>query len=340
MSAKNEDYEQSVSTLSGLLNGHVMSRLIHAVSGAGIPDLLGEGVMECGQLAQKAGVHPGSLYRIMRALCAVGIFTEVKKGFFGLGKTGELLRTDITGSQHALAVLMWEPFWRQGWDNLPYSLKTGKVAFEHVHGLRLFGYLGRNPEAAELFGRAMGSLTAQEINSILDAYDFSGIEKAVDIGGGQGMLLAAILEKYRSMKGILFELPAVIEAARGLLDKDISNRIELVAGDFFDPFPFNGDAFILKSVIHDWDDEHAGAILRNCRESINENGRLVLIERIMPFSNEPSRASIMDIVMLVNLGGRERTLAEYEGLLNSSGFRLGRVVDTNSAMSIIEAIPV
>lgn len=340
MSAHNKYCEQAMGILSGLLNGHVMSRLIHAVSEAGIPDLLGDGFMDYRLLAEKAEVHPGSLYRIMRTLCTVGIFTEAEGGFFGLGKTGELLRTDIPDSQQALAALMWEPFWRQGWDNLPYSLKTGEAAFEHIHGMRLFEYLRQDSRAAELFGRAMSSLTAQETNAILDAYDFSGSGRVVDIGGGQGKLLAAILKKYRSMKGVLFELPMAIEAAKGLIDSDIAERTELVAGDFFNPFPFNGDAFVLKSVIHDWDNEPAIRILRNCRKSINEGGKLVLIERIMPSSNEPSTAMVMDIVMLVNLGGRERTLAEYEGLLSSSDFKPDRVITTNSAMKIIEAIPI
>jgi hypothetical protein len=189
-------------------------------------------------MAESAGVHPGSLYRIMRTLCDVGVFSEVESGVFRLGEIGELLRTDIPESQHALAVLMWEPFWRQGWDELLYSLKTGKVAFEHLHGMRLFEYLRKNPEAAKLFGKAMTSLTSQEIKAVLDAYELSGIEKVVDVGGGQGRLLTAILKEYPYMKGVLFDLPMVIDSAKDLIDKDLANRCELVAGDFFNPFSF------------------------------------------------------------------------------------------------------
>ena len=333
--------EQNMEFLYGLLNSHVMSRLIYAVAKTGIPDLLKDNQMDYKELAERANVHPHSLYRVMRTLSSVNVFSEMEEGVFRLSDIGQLLRTDIPESQHALAVLMWEPWWRQGWDELLYSLQTGKVAFDHIHGRGLFEYLKQNSEAAELFNKAMTSFTVQEINAILDTYDFSGVKKVVDIGGGRGKLLASLLEKYPSMNGILLDLPMALDSAKRLIDQeDLSERCELVPGDFFTPFSLSGDVYILKSVIHNWNDEQAISILKNCQGSMNKESRLLIIERIIPPGNEPSPAKIMDIVTLVNLGGQERTLSEYEELLRSSGFKLNRVVSTNSAMSIIEGIPI
>lgn len=333
--------EQNMKSLYNLLNSHVISRLIYSVSKIGIPDILKDRRMDYTQIAERTGVHPRSLYRVMRTLCTVNVFSETEEDVFNLGEVGQLLRTDIPESQHALAILMWEPWWRQGWDELLYSLKTGNVAFDHVHGERLFEYLRRNPDDAELFNKAMTSITMQENKAILDAYDFSGIQKIVDIGGGHGKLLASTLRAYPSMEGILFELPMVLDSARiNIGHENLSERCELIAGDFFESFSLQGDVYILKSVIHDWKDEQATRILKNCRRSLSKNGRLLIIERIIPSGNDLHPAKLMDIVMLVNLGGQERMLPEYEGLLNSSGFKLNGIISTNSAMSIIEGVPI
>jgi len=338
---KEKKDEQNMKSLYSLLNSHVMSRLIYAVAKTGIPDLLKDNQLDYKELAERANVYPRSLYRVMRTLSSVNVFSEMEDGVFRLSDIGQLLRTDIPESQHALAVLMWEPWWRQGWDDLFYSLQTGKVAFDHIHGRGLFEYLKQNPEAAELFNKAMTSFTVQETKAILDAYDFSGFKKVVDIGGGQGKLLASLLKKYPSMNGVLLDLPMALDSAKRLIDQeDLSERCELVSGDFFKSFSLSGDVYILKSVIHDWSDEQAISILKNCRGSINKENRLLIIERIIPPGNKPSPAKIMDIVALVNLGGQERTLSEYEGLLKSSSFKLNRVINTNSAMSIIEGIPI
>lgn len=338
---KEKKDEQNMKSLYSLLNSHVMSRLIYAVAKTGIPDLLKDNQLDYKELAERANVYPRSLYRVMRTLSSVNVFSEMEDGVFRLSDIGQLLRTDIPESQHALAVLMWEPWWRQGWDDLFYSLQTGKVAFDHIHGRGLFEYLKQNPEAAELFNKAMTSFTVQETKAILDAYDFSGFKKVVDIGGGQGKLLASLLKKYPSMNGVLLDLPMALDSAKRLIDQeDLSERCELVSGDFFKSFSLSGDVYILKSVIHDWSDEHAISILKNCWGSINKESRLLIIERIIPPGNKPSPAKIMDIVALVNLGGQERTLSEYEGLLKSSSFKLNRVINTNSAMSIIEGIPI
>jgi hypothetical protein len=287
-----------------------MSRLIYAVAKTGITDLLKDNQLDYKELAERANVYPRSLYRVMRTLSSVNVFSEMEDGVFRLSDIGQLLRTDIPESQHALAVLMWEPWWRQGWDDLFYSLQTGKVAFDHVHGRGLFEYLKQNPEAAELFNKAMTSFTVQETKAILDAYDFSGFKKVVDIGGGQGKLLASLLKKYPSMNGVLLDLPMALDSAKRLIDQeDLSERCELVSGDFFKSFSLSGDVYILKSVIHDWSDEQAISILKNCRGSINKESRLLIIERIIPPGNKPSPAKIMDIVALVNLGGQKRTLS-------------------------------
>jgi len=327
-------------TLRRLINSQVISRLIYVVAKLGIADLLRNGPMSCEQLAESANAHPSSLYRVLRTLASVGVFSETEIGTFEQTQVSKLLESDISGSQRAVAMLVWEPWWRQGWDELLYSVETGKIGFDRVHGMGLFEYLSRKADASDLFNKAMASFTEQEIDAILSSYDFSSFTKIIDIGGGNGALMCAILKSCPDVNGILFDLPNTIEMARKLIkEKSEEKRCELVAGDFFKSVPVGGDLYILKSVIHDWDNERALDILKNCHKAMAGDGRLLLIERVIPSGNIPSLSKIMDIVMMVNLGGLERTADEYEALLNSSGFKLAGIIPTGSAMSIIECVP-
>jgi len=326
--------------LKQLINSQVVSRLIYVVAKLGIADLLKDGPMSCEQLAESTNVNSGSLYRILRTLASVGLFSEIEPGGFGQTQMSKLLESDIAGSQRAVAMLVWEPWWRQGWDELLYSVETGKVGFDRVHGMGLFEYLSCNTDASNLFNKAMDSFTGQEIESILSSYDFSNFTKIVDIGGGNGAFMCAVLKSCPDVNGILFDLPNTIETARKLIkEKAEEKRCDLVAGDFFKSMPVGGDLYTLKSVIHDWDNERAKDILRNCHKAMAGDGRLLLIERVIPSGDVPSPGKIMDIVMMVNLGGLERTANEYEALLNDSGFRLTGIIPTGSAMCIIECVP-
>jgi O-methyltransferase len=327
--------------LHDLLNSQVVSRLIYVVAKLGVPDAMTDGVMTSDQLAVAVNADPGALYRVMRTLAGYGLFAEKPKGYFELTELGGLLRSDHPDSQRAFAILAWEPWMRAGWDGILTTVKTGTTAFKRVHGMEFFEYLNQDSDAADLFNRAMTSLTRKEIDSILSAYDFSRFSKVADVGGGHGGLLAAILKKHRSVAGILFDLPRVLEGARNLLEKEaVLGRCTLAAGDFFSSITPGVDAYILKSVIHDWNDEEAVRILRNCRLAVPDTGRILVIERLIEEEAAPSPARLMDIVMLVNVSGKERTRDEYGSLFAESGFRLQRTIPTSSEMNIIEAVPV
>ncbi len=338
-----KDEKKSVpldAVLYQMMNSHAVSRLIYVVAKLGIPDAMDDGAIGSERLAETVGAHPQSLYRVMRTLAGFGLFSEKQKGHFELTPLGRLLRTDAPDSQRALAILMWEPWWRQGWDGLLSSVTTGVTAFDQAHGTDLFDYLKSHPDAADLFNRAMISITKKEINSILSAYDFSDLSPIIDVGGGYGGLIAALLRTYPRMTGIVYDLPHLADTAKRMIEKEgVRDRCTLVAGNFFTSIPSGGDAYILKSVIHDWEDEKALIILKNCRAAMPDKSRLLVIERMIPSGDVPSPAKIMDMVMMVNLGGRERTEEEYGCLLKSSGFRTRRTIPTAIGMNILEALP-
>ena len=325
-------------TLAALLNGHVISRLVSIAAELGVADALKDGPAGYERVAECVGANPDSLYRAMRTLAGAGVFREVEKGVFELTPVGGLLVSDAPESQRSLATLMWAPWWRQGSDEALHSVLTGETGFDRVHGSGLFEYLRANPEAAGLFGRAMTSFTRKETEAIMKARDFSSASLVVDVGGGFGGLLSSILSANEGVRGLLYDLPYVIERAKGMLAQEgFSGRMDFREGDFFKSIPGGGDIFILKSVLHDWNDEKAGAILANCRKAMADGARLLVIERVVPEGDSPSPAKIMDIAMLVNLGGRERTLNEYSALLESAGFKMMDCIPTASPMSIIEA---
>ncbi|MEW5950134.1 MAG: methyltransferase [Thermodesulfobacteriota bacterium] len=341
MNGKIEMTMSPENTLRQLISSQVISRLIYVVAKLGIADLLKDGPRHYERLAELSQADSHSLYRVLRTLAGAGVFSETEPGIFEQTPVSQFLQADVPGSQHAVATLVWEPWWRRGWDELLYSVKTGKVAFNHVHGMDLFEVLSRDSEAAALFNKAMHSFSEQEIDSILSAYDFSSFKKIVDIGGGHGGFISAVLKAYPQIKGILFDLShAVTTVGKPIEGNTIADRCELVAGDFFKSIPIGGDLYTLKSVIHDWNDERALEILKNCYKAMADSGRLILIERVIPSGNTPSPGKIMDIVMMVNLGGLERTVAEYQGLIEKAGFELIGIIPTTSAMSIIECAPI
>jgi hypothetical protein len=246
----------------------------------------------------------------------------------------------VPESLRALAIFYGEEWIWYAEGALLYSVQTGKAAFHHVHGMSPFDYYRQHAEAAAGFNAAMTSLSGHELAAIIAAYDFAGMATIVDVGGGHGALLAEILKTYPHMRGILFDLPAVVESAQPLLAAaGITDRCTCVAGDFFQTLPGSGDAYIFKRVIHDWDDPQAEAILTQCRRAMPAYSRLLLMERVIPPGNAPSVGKLADITMLVHYGALERTEAEYRGLFKAAGFTLVRIIPTQTPLSIIEGIP-
>jgi hypothetical protein len=306
-----------------------------------LADLLADGPRNVDGLARDTATDPPSLYRLLRALASNGIFREGEPGTFELTPLAEGLRSDIPGSLRAMCVLRTEAWAWAAWSELLRSVSTGISAMELLDGRGLFDFLEERPESLSLFAQEMVSLSSTETEAILAAYDFSGYSTIIDIGGGTGTILAAILAAYPAASGVLFDQPSVIDRAGPLLDgAGISHRCTRTGGDFFAAVPGGGDFYLLKSIIHDWDDERAEAILRTCRCAMPPHARLMLIERVVPAGNGPSFAKWMDLNMLVIAGGRERTEAEYRHLYARAGLELRRIIPTASDMSLIEGVPI
>ncbi|MEJ2085929.1 MAG: methyltransferase, partial [Acidobacteriota bacterium] len=233
-----------------------------------------------------------------------------------------------------------EPFYLQAWEQIVHTVRTGEPAWEHVHGTSIFEYFGQHPEAGQIFDQAMTSLSAAEAPAILDAYDFSGIRKLADIGGGQGLLLRTILTAHPGMAGLLFDRPDAVEGVETRLEEDgLAERCEVVAGDFFASVPAGADAYLLKYIIHDWDDEKSLAILANCRRAMADDARLLVVETVVPPPGEPHFAKLQDLEMMVVTGSLERTVEEYSCLLEQADLELARVLPTSEPASILEAVP-
>ena len=319
--------------------GFWISRAICVVARLGIADLLKDGPLDTPTLADAVGVHAGSLYRVMRMLASVGIFVERTEGRFGLTPQAEPLRRDAPDSIRDYILLVGEEWYSRTSDHLLDSVQTGRPAFERIHGVDFFTFLARDPAAAAVFGAAMTSRSAQENDAIVAVCDFSGLGTIIDVGGGHGSLLAALLRANPGLRGVLFDQPHAVAKARHQLEAaGLGGRCDSIAGDFFVSVPAGGDAYILKRVIHDWDDERAAAILRNCHRAMPGHGRLLVIELVLPPGNEPSLGKLFDLLMLVDLGGRERTEADYRTLLAGAGFELTAVTPTPSLVSVVEGM--
>jgi hypothetical protein len=327
-------------TLSEMATAYRTSQLVYVAAKLGLADLLRDGPRSVDHLAESVSAHPKALYRILRALAGLGVFTETERGVFGLTPLAQALRTDVPASIRRYAIMNGEEWFWSSWGNLLQSVRTGRTAFDEVMGMSLFEFLDRNPDAARVFDEAMESMTSIQVQAIVSAYDFSRCSTVIDVGGGRGALIAAFLRAYPKATGILFDRPPVLEALSRSIDAmGLANRCNLVAGDFFETIPAGGGAYLLKDIVHDWPDDRAVAILRNCRRAMRADARLLLIERVVPSGNEPSAAKLADINMLVITGGLERTEAEYRALLNAAGFRLTRVIPTRSPSSIVEGAP-
>ncbi|MHB1422681.1 MAG: methyltransferase [Gemmataceae bacterium] len=332
-------YPSPQAVMSRLLTGYWMSQALHVAAQLGIADLLKDGPKTIAQLAESTGTHARSLYRLLRALASEGVFAEDEQGRFGLTPLGECLRSDVSNSQRSMAIMSGEEHYRC-WGELLYSVQTGQTAFDKVYGQPIFQYLASHPRQARIFDEGMVGVHGAETRAMLDAYDFSGIGTLVDVGGGNGSLLVETLQRYPSLRGMVFDRPDVIERARANFKAaGLEKRCTLVGGSFFETVPAGGDAYLMRHIIHDWNDEQCRTILRHCRKVVSPSGKLLLIESVIPAGNEPCFAKLLDLTMLVVPGGMERTEAEYRELLASAGFRLARVVPTTAHVDVIECVP-
>jgi O-methyltransferase/methyltransferase family protein len=322
-----------------LIAGYWHSQCVYVAAKLGIADLLKDGPVSSDDLAKKTKTHPPALYRLMRGLASLGVFAEEGERRFALTPAAALLRDDIPGSQRAMAIMMGEEHYKS-WGELVSSVQTGKPAFEKIFGKPVFEFLSERPEQAAIFDRAMVGVHGRETSAVLDAYDFSAFSSIADIGGGNGSTLSGILERHPALHGTLFDLPGVIGRARQNVEKaGLSDRLHLVAGDFFESIPNGADAYFLRHIIHDWDDEKALRILENVRRAMGEEGRVLVVESVIPPGNDPCFGKLLDLTMLVIPGGQERTEDEYRTLFGKAGFRLSRIVSTQAEVSVIEGVP-
>ena len=325
--------------LMQMMFGFALSRAIAVAAQFKVADRLKDGPKTADEIAAITGVHPRSLYRLLRALAGAGIFSEDADGRFSLTSLSELLRSDAPESLRGFAELMADDVAFETWGQLPYSIETGQPAFPYKNGMPWFAWLEHNPVEAERFHNAMTSLSAGAVVAVINAYDFSGISKLVDVGGGHGLLLASVLSRYPEMKGILFDDPKVVAGAKDLLTTHgVADRCETVGGDFFNTAPAHGDAYILKHIIHDWSDDECVRILGHCHSGMTSGAKILIVEMVVPEPNVGGVSKFLDLHMLLFLPGRERTGPEYRELLNRAGFELTRIVPTNSPYSVIEGV--
>lgn len=320
------------------MSGHIVASAVNIAARLAIPDRLANGPKTADQLAGEAGVNADALYRVLRALASLGLFVESPSRTFALTSAGAAL-TD--GPMRWMALWIAGEFNFRVYADAMHSVKTGESAVPvTTGGDGPFEHFAKNPELSRIFNDAMTGMSAVIVPAVLEAYDFSGIRTLVDIAGGHGAVLTAILKQHPGMKGILFDLDHVIEGAKPkIAEQGLTDRVTTATGDFFKSVPAGGDAYIMKHIIHDWYDDKAAAILENIRKVLPKDGRVLLIESVIPTGNEPGMAQIIDLEMLVMPGGKERTEAEFRALFDRAGFTLTRIVPTKSPMSVVEAKP-
>jgi hypothetical protein len=313
---------------------------ISVVAKLRVADLLADGPKGVADLAGRTKTHAPSLYRVLRALAAEGVFAEQADGRFALTPVGEHLRTGVKGSLRGIADYCGSGWSWQAWGHLLESVRSGGTAFDRVFGEPVFDYLGKHPDESAVFNEGMTGFSSGIAPAVAEAYDFSAFQEVVDGGGGHGVLLRTILQAYPGVSGVVFDSPQVVAGAEGAIrGAGLTGRCRAVGGDFFQGVPAGGDAYLLKHVIHDWPDDKATTILRNCREAVRAGGKLLLVELVLAPGNAADLGKVLDLEMLVIAGGKERTEAEYRRLLAGAGWRLTRVLPTKSPTQVVEAEP-
>ena len=326
--------------LMDLIVGAWRSQAICVAAELGIADILKDGPRSTEEIARAANASEDAMYRLLRALASVGLCFSLSERRFALTPLGAYLRSDASVSLRGYARFVGHDLTRRPWGNLAHSVRTGMPAADHVFGMGLFDYVAKHPDVAAVLNDAMTAVTTAESPAVVEAYDFSGIDTLVDVGGGHGLLLASILKVNPGMRGVLFELPHAVDGATSLLRREgLANRSEVMSGDFFESVPDGGDAYIMKRVIHDWDNEGARRILQNCHRAMRAGTRLLVVEHVVSPGDDPDIGKFFDLQMLVlTAGGRERTQTEFRELYEEAGFDLTRVVATKNPVHVIEGV--
>ncbi len=326
-----------VERLRQLVNGYQVTQAIHVMVTLGLPDLLADGSRSSADLAGETGTHPGSLHRLMCALAAIGVLTERVNGF-QLTELGNLLRGDIPDSLAGWAAYVARPYHWAAWGDLLHTVRTGEIAFDARHGGEsVWDWRSRHPEENEIFNHAMHALSATTARRLAEGYDFSRFSTLADLGGGDGTLMAAVLTRHRGLRGLIFDLPhVVIDAPSRLMAAGVADRCKIVAGSFFDVVPLGCDAYVLKSILHDWDDDASVRILERVRDSTNPGTALLIVERALVEQHAGPLAAMSDLNMMLMTGGKERTLTQWRGLTDASGFTITGTVDLGAGWWVID----
>jgi hypothetical protein len=321
-----------------MATSHWVSHLVYVAAKLGLADHLANGPKTADQLAGPTNTHAASLYRFMRTLASLGIMTEDAEHRFALTPLGEALKTGAPGAARTSVLCFASDMWVRGFEQLEYSLQTGKSGLEKMLGMPVFNWLAKNPRDASMFSEMMVGIHGAEPAAVAAAYDFSALKTIVDVGGATGHLLTTILAANPNARGVLYDLPHVVRDAPALINaRGLADRVTIASGSFFDSVPSGGDAYVLSHIIHDWSEEQCLTILGHCHRAMNPSSRLLIIEMVLPPGNTPHPGKLLDMMMLVGPGGRERTEEEYAALLAKAGLRLTRVVPTASPVSVVEA---
>ncbi len=323
------------------MTGAWLAQGVYTVTKFGVADALRDGPLTAEAIAERVGADADALNRLLRALASRGLFAQRRDGRYALTPLSESLLVDAPNSARGIVLFLGDPMHWEHWGQLSYSVQTGHSALEKMRGKPIFDWLPDVPELGAVFNDGMTSMSTMETPLVVAAYDFSRFDTIVDVGGGHGMLLGAILKKWSKARGILFDFDSVVEGAPEVLQASgVLERCEMIGGSFFETVPAGGDAYILKHIIHDWADDDALLILRNVRAAMKPDTSLLLIETVIPDDEREHMSKMLDLEMLVALAGRERTEAEYAELLREAGFRHTRTVGTVGPASVVEAVAV
>ncbi|HVE40275.1 MAG TPA: methyltransferase [Planctomycetota bacterium] len=319
---------------------HWVSHLVYAAADLGLADLLAQGPKTADELAGSTKTHAPTLYRFLRTLASLGLFSEDSGHRFALTPLGEALKTGAPGAARSSILTLGSEWVYRSFQEMTYSLQTGKPGFDKAMGVPIFDWLAKHPREASMFSETMIGFHGAEPAAVSAAYSFAGMKTIIDVGGATGHLLTTVLSRNPGATGILYDLPHVVKDAPALIkSQGLTDRVTIESGSFFDQVPAGGDAYLLSHIIHDWSEAQCLTILGNCRRAMKPDGRVLIIEMVLPPGNAPHPGKMLDMMMLVGPGGQERTEQEYAALLGKAKFRLARVVPTASAVSVVEALP-
>jgi hypothetical protein len=343
MSTQNNPSPPLPAQLFRLINGGLISQAIHVVAELGIADMLKDGPRSVSELAEAAGANPRNLYRVLRALASIGVFAETEDKHFELTPLAEYLKSDAPESQRGAAMMFGGDWYWKSVGQLLHTVKTGETSLDSVYNMTAYEFFDQDEEAGRLFHQVHNAgMTEAGIEAVLDAYDFTGINTLIDVGGSYGSALASVLKRYENMNGIVFDLPYLMDDAKAYLtEQGIIDRCQVVGGDFFEAVPSGGDAYMLLFVVTDWEDDKAVEILKNCRKAMTKDGKVLIVAGIIKPGNVQPPPKMYDLLLMILTGGLNRTLAEFENMLTAAGFKLGKVTPTARALfSVIEGIPI